>query len=82
MNKTVLRWLLGVALLTAIGITLTLRERFDAAALQAWVEGAGAAGLLLFMALYAVATVLFLRGAVISWPAAPCSGRFGARCGT
>ncbi len=66
MNKTVLRWLLGLALVAAVGITLTLRERFDAAALQAWVEGAGAAGPLLFMALYAMATVLFLPGAVIT----------------
>jgi uncharacterized membrane protein YdjX (TVP38/TMEM64 family)/rhodanese-related sulfurtransferase len=45
---------------------LTMRERFDAVALQAWVEGAGPAGPLLFMALYALATVLLLPGAVIT----------------
>lgn len=66
MNRTALRWLLGLALVAAVGIALAMRERFDAAALQAWVEGAGAAGPLLFMALYAVATVLFLPGAVIT----------------
>lgn len=66
MNKTALRWLLGMALVAAVGIALAMRERFDAAALQAWVEAAGAAGPLLFMALYAVATVLFLPGAVIT----------------
>lgn len=66
MNKTLLRALLGVALVAAIGTAIALRDHFDAAALQAWVEGAGAAGPLLFMALYALATVLFLPGSVIT----------------
>ena len=66
MNRTALRWALGLALLTAVGVALTQRGRFDVAALQAWVEAAGWAGPLLFMALYAVATVLFLPGAVIT----------------
>ena len=66
MNKITLRWLLGLVLAAAVGVALTLRERFDAAALQAWVEGAGAAGPLLFIALNAAATVLFLPGAVMT----------------
>lgn len=66
MQRTALRWALGLALLAAVGVALTQRGRFDAAALQAWVEGAGAAGPVLFMGLYAVATVLFLPGAVIT----------------
>lgn len=66
MNKTVLRWLLGLMLVIAVGTAIALRDRFDAAALQAWVEGAGAAGPLLFMAVYALATVLFLPGSVIT----------------
>lgn len=66
MNKTVLRALLGIVLVAAIGTAIALRDRFDAAALQAWVEGAGAAGPLLFMAVYALATVLFLPGSVIT----------------
>lgn len=66
MNKTALRWLLGLTLVAAVSIALATRERLDAAALQAWVEAAGAAGPLLFMALYAAATVLFLPGAVIT----------------
>ena len=66
MNRTALRWVLGLVLLAAVGVALTQRGRFDAAALQAWVEGAGAAGPLLFMGLYALATVLFLPGAVIT----------------
>ncbi len=66
MNKTVLRWLLGLILVIAVGTAIALRDRFDAAALQAWVEGAGAAGPLLFMAVYALVTVLFLPGSVIT----------------
>lgn len=66
MNKTVLRWLLGLMLVIAVGVAIALRDRFDAASLQAWVEGAGAAGPLLFMAVYALATVLFLPGSVIT----------------
>ncbi len=66
MNRTTLRWALGLVLLAAVGVALTLRGRFDAAALQALVEGAGAAGPILFMGLYAMATVLFLPGAVIT----------------
>ena len=65
-SKTAMRGLLGLALLVAVGVALTQRGRFDAATLQAWVEGAGAAGPLLFMGLYAVAAVLFLPGAVIT----------------
>ena len=66
MNRTALRWALGLVLLVAVGVALTQRGRFDAAALQAWVEGAGAAGPVLFMGLYAVATVLLLPGAFIT----------------
>jgi uncharacterized membrane protein YdjX (TVP38/TMEM64 family) len=66
MTRTVLRWALGLALLAAFGVALTQRGRFDVEALQAWVEAAGAAGPLLFMAFFAVATVLFLPGAVIT----------------
>jgi len=66
MNKTVLRWLLGLTLLAAVVAAVALRDRFDAAALETWVNSAGAAGPLLFMALYAVVTVLFLPGSVIT----------------
>lgn len=66
MNKTLPRLLIGLALLAAIAAAIVYRDRFDATALQAWVEGAGAAGPLLFMAVYALATVLFLPGSVIT----------------
>jgi uncharacterized membrane protein YdjX (TVP38/TMEM64 family)/rhodanese-related sulfurtransferase len=66
MNRTTLRWLLGLALLAPIGMAVAWRDRFDVAALQTWVEGSGAAAPLVFIAVYAAATVLFLPGAVIT----------------
>ncbi len=66
MNKTVLRWLLGLTLLTAVVTAIALRDQFDAVALENWVNAGDAAGPLLFMALYAVVTVLFLPGSVIT----------------
>lgn len=66
MNGNVLRGLLGLGLLIAVAAAIVYRDRFDVAALQAWVEGAGAAAPVLFMALYALATVLFLPGSVLT----------------
>jgi uncharacterized membrane protein YdjX (TVP38/TMEM64 family) len=82
MNKTLMRGLLGGLLLTAVGVALVMRQHVDAAALQVWVKGAGLAGPLLFMAIYALATVLFLPGSLITLAGGPCLGRCGARCGT
>lgn len=66
MNRTTRRWLLGLGLLASIGLAVAWRDRFDVAALQTWVEGAGAAAPLVFIAVYAGATVLFLPGSVIT----------------
>ena len=66
MNKTLLRGLLGLTLLAAVVAAVALRDRFDADALENWVNSAGAAGPIVFMALYALATVLFLPGSVIT----------------
>jgi uncharacterized membrane protein YdjX (TVP38/TMEM64 family) len=66
MSKTALRWLLGLTLLAAVVAAVALRDRFDAAALEHWVNSAGAAGPLVFMAIYALVTVLFLPGSVIT----------------
>ena len=40
-NMNVLRWVSALILLVAVGCAVTLRDRSDPAALQAWVEGAG-----------------------------------------
>ena len=61
-----LRYLLVIALLAGIAWGIMQRGHFDAAALQGWVQRAGAWGPLAFMAAYAVATVLFLPGSVLT----------------
>lgn len=66
MNRNAVRWLLGLALVSVIGLAVAWRDRFDVAALQTWVESAGWAAPLVFIALYAAATVLFLPGSVIT----------------
>ena len=59
---------LTVLLVVIAGITLAVmyRAQFDAAALQGWIEGAGLAGPLLFMLIYALGTVFFLPGSVLT----------------
>jgi len=64
-NKLARIFLSGVVI---AGITLAViyREAFDAAALEAWVKEAGPAGPILFMAIYALGTVFFLPGSVLT----------------
>ena len=66
MSKNLRRGLLAVALVAATALALTYRDQLDVATLEAWVASAGLAGPLLFMILYAVATVLFLPGSVLT----------------
>lgn len=56
----------ALAVLALAAGTFALRDRIDAAALEAWVLGAGWAGPAVFVALYAVATVAFLPGAALT----------------
>ena len=65
MNK-VLR--IGILLLLVVGIAAAIiyRDLFDAAALETWVKDAGSAGPLVFMLIYAIGTVFFLPGSVLT----------------
>jgi uncharacterized membrane protein YdjX (TVP38/TMEM64 family)/rhodanese-related sulfurtransferase len=55
-------------LLLASGITLAFiyREQFNVQALEQWVSDAGAAAPLIFIIIYALATILFLPGSVLT----------------
>lgn len=66
MNSQRLRWVAGLALAASLLLALAFRDRFDAAALDAWVTAAGPAGPVLFAAVYALATVLFLPGSLLT----------------
>lgn len=61
-----IRGLLFVVLAGAIAVAVFYRDRFDAVALENWVENAGVAAPLLFMAIYAIGAVLFLPGTVLT----------------
>ena len=60
------RLALFVLLAGAIVLAIGYRDRFDAGALQAWVQEAGVWAPLLFMLIYAIAAVLFLPGSVLT----------------
>ncbi len=60
------RLLLLLVLIAGIVLAVIYRDRFDAAALASWVRDAGAAGPVLFMVIYALGTVFFLPGSVLT----------------
>ncbi|MGB4336286.1 MAG: VTT domain-containing protein [Chromatiaceae bacterium] len=60
------RLLLALALAAGIALAVIYREHLDVAALTAWIASAGWAGPLVFMGIYAIATVLFLPGSLLT----------------
>jgi uncharacterized membrane protein YdjX (TVP38/TMEM64 family)/rhodanese-related sulfurtransferase len=65
-TSRLLRIFLFLALMVSIALAIVYRDRFDAAALQAWISDAGVLAPLLFMLIYVLATVLFLPGSVMT----------------
>lgn len=79
MNTTVYssrRLWLGLMLMALMGWALLNRDHLDVEALAAWVAAAGWAGPLLFIGLYAIATVLFLPGSLITLAGGALFGPF------
>jgi len=66
MNKTLIRIVLFILLVTGITLVILYREHLDADALQSWVENAGTAAPLLFMLIYILGTVFFLPGSLLT----------------
>lgn len=60
------RLLLALGLAAGIALALLYREHLDVDALAAWIAAAGLAGPLVFMGIYAVATVFFLPGSLLT----------------
>jgi uncharacterized membrane protein YdjX (TVP38/TMEM64 family)/rhodanese-related sulfurtransferase/sulfur relay (sulfurtransferase) complex TusBCD TusD component (DsrE family) len=65
-RRTLSRLALFVVLAAAVAVAFLYRDQFSAAALETQVHEAGALGPLLYMAVYALATVLFLPGSVLT----------------
>ena len=66
MNKKLIKWVLLLLVAAGIAAVIVYRDQLDAAALQAWIEDAGAAAPLLFMLIYIVGTVFFLPGSALT----------------
>lgn len=64
MSERIARLALLGLLLVGVAVAWVCREDLDAAALYAWVGDGGKAGPVLFVLLYALATVLFVPGSV------------------
>ncbi len=63
------KWIrIGLFLVLAAGIAVAViyRDQFDAEALESWVKGTGAAGPVIYILVYAVGTVFFLPGSVLT----------------
>ncbi len=65
-NNRLIRLLLLLGLAVGIVLAVVYRDRFDVAALEAWIADAGVLAPLVFMFIYALATVLFLPGSVLT----------------
>jgi uncharacterized membrane protein YdjX (TVP38/TMEM64 family)/sulfur relay (sulfurtransferase) complex TusBCD TusD component (DsrE family)/rhodanese-related sulfurtransferase len=65
-RRTLTRIVLFAALAAAILLAYLYRDLLNVAALESWIKAAGALGPVLYMAVYAIATVLFLPGSVLT----------------
>ena len=61
-----MRFIFLATLLAGIALAAVYRERFSGEELGNWIRGAGVAAPLIFMTLYAVATVLFVPGSILT----------------
>jgi len=65
MNRSLVARLgVSIVLLIAVAATFLMRERFDFAAVTAFIDAIGIWGPIAFVLLFAVAAVVFLPGAV------------------
>jgi uncharacterized membrane protein YdjX (TVP38/TMEM64 family) len=65
-NSRLLRVLLILGLAVGIAVAVVYRDRFDVAALEGWINDAGVLAPIVFMFIYAMATVLFLPGSILT----------------
>jgi uncharacterized membrane protein YdjX (TVP38/TMEM64 family)/rhodanese-related sulfurtransferase len=66
MKNNIARLFLLAVIVVGISLAYFYRDQFDAAALEQWVQNAGLAGPLVFMLIYAIGTVFFLPGSVLT----------------
>ena len=65
-NNLLIRLLLILGLAAGIALAVLFRDHFDVIALETWVSEAGLLAPIVFMLIYALATVIFLPGSVLT----------------
>ena len=65
-NNRLIRILLALGLFVAVSVVIVYRNHFDSVALEAWIIDAGVLAPIIFILIYALATVLFFPGSVIT----------------
>lgn len=66
MKNKLLRLLLLLVIIAGIAVAIVYRENFDTKVLQQWIHDAGNAGPVVFMFIYAMGTIFFLPGSVLT----------------
>lgn len=66
MSKKILRFGLSMVLIAGIIAMVVYRDQLDATVLEDWVKSAGVLGPVLFMVLYAIGTILFFPGSILT----------------
>ncbi len=66
MKNKLLRIVLLLLVIAGIAAVVAYRDQLDAAALESWLQNAGAAAPLVFMLVYIVGTVFFFPGSVLT----------------
>lgn len=64
--RKILRFMLLAVLLAGIALVVSYREQLSGEVLEQWLGGFGVAGPLVFMLVYALGTVLFLPGSLLT----------------
>lgn len=66
MNAKLKKIIVLTIVISGIAWAITHRDQIDAAALEQWVNDAGAAGPIVFMLLYVIGTVFFFPGSILT----------------
>lgn len=65
-NYRLVRIMLLLGLIVGVSVAIVYRDHFDSVVLEAWINDAGVLAPIVFVLIYALATVLFLPGSVIT----------------
>lgn len=76
MINSIVRLIVLMAVIAGIAVVIVYGESFDISVLETWVNDAGPIGPIVFMLIYAIGTVLFLPGSVLTLAGGALFGPF------